>query len=283
MKLWIIYIIIYAILNGLYRSAKKLAITKNNTIYEVLAYITLISLILVIPISKDIFSINIFNLLIILVKAIIVAITWLLGIYSISNLDLSLYGILTLSRIIFTTILSIIILGEALTLNTIIGMFLVIAGLYLTNKTTSHNTNKKPSKKALTATTLFCLFGSISAIIEKRLLLHITSSQLQFWSLLFITIIYFIIIFIKQRKINHQAIYKNYYLILSSIFLVVGDKFLYLANEIPDSSVIIMTLLKQLSTVITIILGKIIFKEKNIIKKLLFSLLIIIGIIIILI
>ena len=75
MKLWIIYIIIYAILNGLYRSTKKLAITKNNTIYEVLAYITLISLILVIPISKDIFSINIFNLLIILIKSIIVAIS----------------------------------------------------------------------------------------------------------------------------------------------------------------------------------------------------------------
>ena len=56
MDLWIIYIIIYAILNGLYRSTKKLATTKDNNIYEVLAYITLISLILVIPISKDIFS-----------------------------------------------------------------------------------------------------------------------------------------------------------------------------------------------------------------------------------
>ena len=283
MDLWIIYIIIYAILNGLYRSTKKLATTKENNIYEVLAYITLISLILVIPISKDIFSINIYSLLIILVKAIIVAITWLLGIYSISNLDLSLYGILTLSRIIFTTILSIIILGDVLTLNTIIGILLVIAGLYLTNKTTSLNINKKLSKKALAATFLFCLFGSISAIIEKRLLLNITSSQLQFWTLFFITIIYFIILFIKQRKINHQAIYKNYYLILSSIFLVVGDRFLYLANAIPSSSVIIMTLIKQLSAIVTIILGKFIFKEKNIIKRLLCSILIIIGIIIILI
>lgn len=283
MKLWIIYIIIYAILNGLYRSTKKLAITKNNTIYEVLAYITLISLILVIPISKDIFSINIFNLLIIFIKSIIVAITWLLGIYSIRNIDLSLYGVLTLSRIIFTTILSIIILDEVLTLNTIIGMTLVILGVYLVNKLTNTKINNSTNNKAIIATILFCLFGAISSIMEKRLLLHITSSQLQFWTLLFITIIYFAVLFIKQRKINHQAIYKNYYLILSSVFLVVGDRFLYLANEIPESSVIIMTLLKQLSTIITIILGKIIFKEKNIIKKLLLSLLIIIGIIIILI
>lgn len=283
MKLWIIYIIIYSILNGLYRSTKKLATTKENTIYEVLAYITLISLILVIPISKDIFSINIFNLLIILVKAIIVAISWYLSLYAISNMDLSLHGILNLSGIIFTTIFSIIFLKEVLTLNIIVGMLLVILGIYLVNKFTNTKKSKKTTNKALIANILFCFFSSISAIIEKRLLLHITSSQLQFWSLLFITIIYFIIIFIKQRKINHQAIYKNYYLILSSIFLIVGDRLLYLANEIPDSSVIIMTLLKQLSTIITIILGKIIFKEKNIIKKLLLSLLIIMGIIIILI
>lgn len=282
MKLWIIYIIIYAILNGLYRSTKKLAITKNNTIYEVLAYITLISLILVIPISKDIFSINIFNLLIILVKAIIVAISWYLSLYAISNMDLSLHGILNLSRIIFTTILSIIILGEVLTINTIIGISLVILGIYLVNKT-SNNTSKITNNKAIIANILFCFFSSISAIIEKKLLLHITSSQLQFWTLFFITIIYFIILFIKQRKINHQAIYKNYYLILSSIFLVVGDRFLYLANAIPSSSVIIMTLIKQLSAIVTIILGKFIFKEKNIIKRLLCSILIIIGIIIILI
>lgn len=40
-----------------------------------------------------------------------------------------------------------------------------------------------------------------------------------------------------------------------------------------------MTLIKQVATIETIILGKYMFKEKNIIKKLLCSLLIIFGII----
>ena len=44
-----------------------------------------------------------------------------------------------------------------------------------------------------------------------------------------------------------------------------------------------MTVLKQVSVIVAIILGKIAYKEKNIIKKLLYSFLIILGIIIMLI
>ena len=39
-----------------------------------------------------------------------------------------------------------------------------------------------------------------------------------------------------------------------------------------------MTMIKRLSVIISIILGKILFKEKDIIKKLLYSILIILGI-----
>ena len=72
---------------------------------------------------------------------------------------------------------------------------------------------------------------------------------------------------------------KNYWILLAAISLTVGDRFLFQANEIPESKVSIMTLIKQFSVIEGIILGKIFFKEKNIIKKLLCSLLIIIGII----
>ena len=44
-----------------------------------------------------------------------------------------------------------------------------------------------------------------------------------------------------------------------------------------------MTVLKQVSVIVAIILGKIAYKEKNIIKKLLYACLIILGIIIMLI
>ena len=46
-------------------------------------------------------------------------------------------------------------------------------------------------------------------------------------------------------------------------YYVAGDKALFMANGIPESSVSVMTLIKQSSCIITIIGGKLIFKEKD--------------------
>ena len=108
--------------------------------------------------------------------------------------------------------------------------------------------------------------------------LWITSGQLQFWFLLFLTIYYWIILIIKKEKISFKIIQNNYWIPIASITLVAGDRFLFKANENTNSIVIIMTMLKQLSVIISIILGKILFKEKGITKKLFYSLLIISGI-----
>lgn len=64
---------------------------------------------------------------------------------------------------------------------------------------------------------------------------------------------------------------------------MLGNKFLFMANKNPDSKLMVMTMIKQISTIDVIVLGKIIFKEKNIIKKLLYSILIFLGIMLILI
>ena len=71
----------------------------------------------------------------------------------------------------------------------------------------------------------------------------------------------------------------NYWILITAICLVLGDRILFEANKIPESKVSIMTLIKQLSTIETIILGKVWFKEKDIVKKLLCSVIIIIGIV----
>lgn len=53
-----------------------------------------------------------------------------------------------------------------------------------------------------------------------------------------------------------------------------------MANANVSSKVTIMTMLKQLSVIMSILLGKIFFYEKNIIRKLMYSFLIVLGVII---
>ena len=52
----------------------------------------------------------------------------------VKKIEISLYGVINLSRIIFSVILSVLILGEKLTFSVIAGVILVITGLVLVNK-----------------------------------------------------------------------------------------------------------------------------------------------------
>lgn len=278
--MWIIYTIIYSLLIGIYEIFKKKAVLKSS-IYEFLFYFSLISFIIVLIFSENVFDLNIIYLLIIFLKSIIIVISWLLNTYVIMKMDLGLYGITKLSRIVFSVLLSVIFLKEIITFKIFIGILVVLLGLFLSNTLSDKSMGREKSIKLVLLFLFSCLLSSISAIIDKKILYDITESQLQFWFMFFLTICYFIIFVIKQQTNNIKETLSNYWIILAAILLTVGDRLLFVANSNPDSKVSIMTILKQLSTIELLILGKIMFKENNILKKLACLSLIFIGIIII--
>ena len=106
----------------------------------------------------------------------------------------------------------------------------------------------------------------------------ITSSALQFWFMLLLSLMYLIYILIKREKLELKKALTNPWIYALSFSLVLGDRLLFMANSNPASQVTIMTLIKQCSDVVNIVLGKIIYHEKNITKKLLCAFIILIGI-----
>lgn len=278
MEKWILLTILYAVVIGFYNCAKKKAI-KKNSVYEIFAYFSLIAFLITALTSKNIFVLEINYIALIILRTILISFSWLIAGYIINKIPISLYAVIMLSKIIFSISLSILILGEKLTIMTFTGMMLVILGLILVNNNSNKQENKEISKKYLILLLFSCLLSSIAIILDKKILLHITSSQMQFWFLLFLTIIFWLVLIIKEKKINFNSIKNNYWIPIMAIFLVVADKLLFMATEIPESKVSVMTILKQLSAIEIILLGKIMFNEKKIIKKLLCSLLIILGII----
>lgn len=278
MGIWVIFTFLYAVFISLFDCSKKKTIEKNS-IYEVLACFSLIAFVLVAFTSKNVFDIELSYLLIILFKSSIIVVAWLLSLNALKKMPVSLYGTIKLSGIIFSIMLSVIFLGEKITITILTGMIIVILGLILVNKNSNKKENKETSLKVVIMVLISCLLNSVSAIIDKKILGAVTSSQFQFWFLLFLTIIYWLILLIKKIKIDFKNMKKNYWIPFMAICLTVGDRFLFMANEIPESKVSIMTIIKQFSAIESIILGKIIFKEKNIVKKLLCSILIILGIV----
>lgn len=282
--MWIFQAVSYGILKGMRDIMKKLAL-KKSSIIEVLFFYTLLSFVMVLPKTKEavaIFDTSLQYLPFIAVKSLVIFVAWICSFKAIEKLPIGFYGLMDMSRVVISSVMSILIFGEVLTLNKLLGMVLVIDGLVLVNVSRSGLGNRDDIKiKYVVLTLISCLLNSCSEIFDKWFMMpktQITASQLQFWYLFFLTVMYFLYIIIKRIHIDWRMLYKNYWLVILALLFVIGDKALFNANRTGD--VIALTLLKQASVIITIVGGKLVFKECDTVFKLLCAVVIICGIIV---
>ena len=148
-----------------------------------------------------------------------------------------------------------------------VGALLVIAGILLVNLKKKSSV-KEASFSVIICALLCCLFNSISGTMDKVLMKYMTSGQLQFWFMFFISLLYGCILLSKRSTVSWKNLRTNYWIPLMSLSLVLGDKFLFEANGNPSSEVTVMTVIKQSAVIFTVLLGWLIYKEKNIPYKL---------------
>lgn len=123
-----------------------------------------------------------------------------------------------------------------------------------------------------------CLCNAVSELLDKMLMQSMNSGQLQFWYMFFLVVLYLGYMLVTKTKIQWRTLYKNYWVIILSVLFVIGDKALFIACSKPDSTVVAMTLIKQCSVMVTILGGRLVFKEKRTLYKMLCAAVIIAGI-----
>lgn len=298
--MWIWLVLLYGIIKGIREIVKKKALQKNTTI-EVLFLYTLLAFVIVLPDAKNAMGLEIKYYFFIGLKAFVIFLAWIFSFRAIKKMPISLYGVLDLSRVLFATLLGVIVLQEALGVFQVIGLVLVSAGLLLLKyrpgkrapgrqavvpeadqeKEDWENADQeKVDAKIVLMAFASCLFNAISGLLDKLLMKDINSSQLQFWYLLFLVLFYLLFILVTRTKIQFFSVLKNYWVWLLSILIVVADRVLFLANGMDGSRVTVMTLLKQAGCVVTILAGRFLFHEKNTGHKLFCAAIIIAGIVI---
>lgn len=266
-KLWIVFVIIYSLLKGSRDGMKKAALKKSSS-NEILFFYTLLGFIFVIPFSVDAFEVSPIFIFYSFIKAAVVSAAWLFALKALKKMTVSLYGIMDLSRVVFSTALGVFALGEAFTVKKAIGVILVITGLLLVNLKKNPQGGKGMTLPILIAALLNCFLNAVSGTMDKVLMQYMTSSQLQFWFMLFSALIYGGILIFTREKVSVKSVKTNYWIPLLSLFLVFGDKLLFEANASPLSQVTLMTIIKQCSVIITVLTGWLIYKEKDILYKL---------------
>lgn len=289
--LWIWLVLLYGVLKGAREITKKKSMEKN-TVLEVLFVYTLLSFLMVTPGAPKAGGVEWQTMLLIALKSFVIFVAWILSFKAIKKMPISLYGLLDLSRVIFSTLMGVILLGEVMSFWQVVGLTFVCAGLLLYRYRTGEKRSRKAKgsegkpestekveKKIVLFALLSCLLNGVSGTMDKILMQSVTSTQLQFWYMLFLVLFYGLYILFTKTKIKLVSALKNYWIWILSIMFVIGDKALFIANQSPDSRVTIMTLLKQAGCIVTILAGKFIFKEKNIGYKLFCAGVIITGIV----
>lgn len=276
-NLWILFIFIYSFLKGSREGMKKAALKKSSS-SEILFFYTLIGFILTIPFSKEAFSLAPLYIFYVFLKSAVVCTAWIFAFIAIDKMSVSLYGITDLSRMVFSTLLGVIVLGESFTLQKAIGVILVITGLMLANLKKTSSGTKEITLPVLIAVLLNCFLNAVSGTMDKVLMQHMLSSQLQFWFMLFTTLIYGAVLLVRKEKISVKTLKTNYWIPLMSASLILGDRLLFEANASPLSEVTVMTVIKQSSVIVTVLTGWLVFKEKHILYKMMCTLIVLSGI-----
>lgn len=279
----ILFTILYAIFIGFYNVFKKKSTIKSNENIVLVLFTTIAFLCSLVWIPFGI-SIPFKFVLILALKGFLLALSWSLILKVLKNADLSLVSIMNALSSVLSFILGIVLFKETTSVLQIVGSIIIIfcvAGINMLHK-------DKKSKFPLTHTALLILSAcitTISNIIDKYTTIHLSTFQVQFWFLLFVCFFSWLFYAVLRFKDNSLTItkndLKNYWIYLIGIFLFIGDFWIFQAYKVPGSQMITISILSKLKIVVSILAGIIIFKEKNVIKKLILSILVVFGAILI--
>ena len=278
MRPWIIFILLYGILKGAREPIKK-GVLKDVGVLTALFVYTFVGFLMSAPTAEGVFSVTPFAFMLVVIKSLVIFVAWILAFLAIKKVPVSVYGICDMSRVIFSTLLGVFFLGESLTAKGIVSLLLVASGLYFANtKKSAENENYK--MKYIWIILIECFLNAVSGTMDKYIMStgEITSSALQFWFMLLLSVFYLAFILIKREKLELKKAFTNPWLYVLSFSLILGDRMLFIANADPESQVTVMTLIKQSSAIVTVILGRLIYKEKNILRKLICAGIILAGI-----
>ncbi|MCR5249419.1 MAG: DMT family transporter [Lachnospiraceae bacterium] len=302
--LWMLLTLFYGVVKGLREIVKKKSLEKS-TVTEVLFFYTLIGFCILLPDVGEVTIMAPKFFALVALKSFVIFVAWLCGFRAIKEIPVSLYGLLDLSRVLFAMLLGVLLLKEVLSTGQIIGMCLVALGLAALRFEDKVHALLQGGKRAeeeerreagagspagaekekkghlwifVTLSFLSAFLNAVSGTMDKILTKEISSADLQFWYMLFLLLFYALYILCRKVRINWKQTAKNGWIWILSILFILADRALFVANSIPDSRVTVMTLIKQSGCIVTILGGRLVFKEKGIGYKLCCAAVIIAGI-----
>lgn len=278
----ILYSALYAFFIGFYNVFRKLSLKKSEESVTLVIFTTVAFVLSMFFIPLGI-GIAWNFVLLFLIKGILLATSWFIILKVLKNANLSVVNV---TRNVIAAILSFVvgitIFNETVGIWKVVGAVIIIFGVTLINLV--DQTSKKSVK--VLHFVLLIISSAItvsSSVIDKFAISSLESHQIIFWTYLFISLfswVFFSIECLRKKEflIKKQDL-KNTFIYFIGLFLFTGDCMLFLAYKVPGSQLITISIVTKLQVVVTVLASVVVFKEKNILKKLLLTLLVIVGVV----
>lgn len=264
---WLYMVIVSGILLGCWDVTKK-KVLKSIPVLNVLALYSLFCFIFISFEFKNAMHVNSALILVIFIKCIVIFFSWGLGFTAIKHLPISIIAPFDTLNPLFSVIFGILILGERMHFVQGIGIAVMIVSYYFISRVGSKEVVNIFKNKYFYFMVGSALLSAVSATIDKIALRKINSGQMQFWFSLFMAVFYLTALFFSQLKAKQGFKIKfNFFIPLMSLLLLVSDRIYFNAVNIPSSQIAIIMPIRKISIFISVIVGGLLFKEKNIKEK----------------
>jgi transporter family protein len=222
----------------------------------------------------------------IFIKSIIMAASWILAYQALKHLPITIVTPIRSAGPFFTFIGAIVIYKESPNLYQWIGFFFIIFSVILYSRIGKQEGINFKRNKWIFAIIGATFLGASSGLYDKFLIqnLSLNPQTLQFWFCLYTILILLVILtltyfpYVEKRK----AFKFRWSIIAVGVLLQAADYFYFKALQDPDALIMLLSAIKRSQILIAVVVGGLLFKEKNKRKKLIPLVGIMIGVFLIL-
>lgn len=298
--MWLILAFMSAALLGCYDSLKKDAL-KSNAVIPVLFLNTLFSSLIFIPFiilsgNTKLLDNTIFLVAsggwemhqYILLKALIVLSSWILGYFGMKHLPLTIVGPINATRPVMVLVGALLVFGERLNVWQWIGVLLAILSFFMLSHSGKREGIDFKHDHYIYMIVGSAALGAISGLYDKYLMAPVEAGgvgldrmMVQSWYNIYqcgMMLAMLVLLWWPKHK-ETTPFHWSWSIIGVSIFLSTADFVYFYSLSLPDAMISIVSMVRRSSVIVSFLFGAMLFHEKNLKAKTLDLLLVLLGMI----
>jgi len=280
--MYIFIVLVSALFLGTYEVLKKVSL-KKSSVLEVLFFYCLSAFVFSMIFIKCAFSMSLIDILFILMKSGVVVINWYLVLKCMKKLDVAIVVSFSLVNTILVVFGSSLIFKEEITWIHFLSLLFIGCGVFLISlldEKSNEDKEKKNHYEYLLLLILASCLGAVSSLLDKYMLTtrNMESNGILVWFLFFNSLIYGIIYFVKNKKVEWRKLKDNYFVVLTGAAIAIADITYYFSITLDGAQLSLISILRKCSVVVATIFASLFLKEKNLLKKLGILLIMLVGV-----